>query len=66
MPKFAFLILLLAIVWVAWCVLVLTVLVPTIRIHVTFWDGAMAWLLSVLPVAIGAAIFLVRTKPETR
>ena len=66
MPRFALVALLGFALWAVWCFVVLTALVPMIRMHITFWDGAMAWVLSVLPVVIAGLIIAVRSNPEHR
>ncbi len=50
---------LLFLLWLCWCFFAITVLVPIVRMHITFWDWLMAWVLSVLPVMIAAIAFLI-------
>ena len=46
--------------WALWGVFVVLALVPFILRHLTIWPGTLAWALTILPVGIALAIFLVR------
>lgn len=53
---------LLALLWIGWCVLVLTELVPMIQRHVTMWGWLIAYFLCLMPVVALAAGYLLRTR----
>ena len=52
------------VLWIAWCVLVITELVPRIRRHLTMWNWFMAWVLCLVPVVLVAAIVLLRLRNQ--
>ncbi|HLH03917.1 MAG TPA: hypothetical protein VKX25_14190 [Bryobacteraceae bacterium] len=51
-------------IWICWCVLVLLVIVPAVRRHITMWPGFLAYMLSLLPVIIAAAAVLIRLRRD--
>ena len=64
MPRLAIFGLLGALLWIAWCILVITTLVPAILLHITIWDWLMAWVLCILPVLVLAIIAALRVRAQ--
>ncbi len=58
MPRLTVALLVAALLWIAWCVLVVTELVPVIGRHVTMWPWLMSYILCLAPV-VALAIFAV-------
>ncbi len=52
--------------WLLWCLFAITVLVPVIRMHITFWDWLMAWVLCVLPAIIAAIVLVIMNNRHQR
>ncbi len=65
MPRIAIVGLLSALIWIAWCVLVITTLVPAIQIYVTMWGWLLAWVLCMLPVIILAIVATIRVRARS-
>lgn len=55
-----------SVLWIAWCILVVTTLVPRIRLRVTMWPWLLSYILCLAPVLIIALIVLIRTRPVER
>jgi hypothetical protein len=64
MPRF-FALVLAALLWIAWCMLVITELVPAIRRHVTMWPWLIAYFFCLAPVVILAAVIVARLRVHT-
>jgi hypothetical protein len=48
--------------WIAWCVLVVTAIVPAVRRYVTMWPWLMAYAFSLFPVIVVAMIVTLRLR----
>ena len=64
MPRLAIFGLLAVVLWIGWCILVITRLVPIIVTRITMWEWLMAWVLCILPVIILAIVATLRIKAE--
>lgn len=60
MPKVVTVVVL-GIMWVAWCIAAVLVVVPMLERHLTIYEGVLAWLLSVVPLIGWVIFFAVRT-----
>ncbi|MDQ2844177.1 MAG: hypothetical protein M3Y72_24680 [Acidobacteriota bacterium] len=54
-----------ALLWIAWCIFVVTQLVPRIRMHVLLWNWLMAYVLCLVPVIIAAFVTILRLRPKS-
>ncbi len=51
--------------WIIWCVLVITELVPHLRRHLVMWDWLMAYVLCLAPVIILGIVAVMRVRQKT-
>ncbi len=52
-------------IWVIWCVLVVTEFVPQLRRHVLMWPWLMAYVLCLAPVILLGIIAVMRVRQKT-
>lgn len=51
--------------WIIWCVLVVTEFVPQLRRHLLMWPWLMAYVLCLVPVVILGIVALMRARQRT-
>jgi len=51
--------------WITWCVLVATELVPQLRRHLLMWPWLMAYVLCLVPVVILGIVAVMRVRQKT-
>lgn len=63
--KTAFGLMIVAVLWIAWCIFTVETVVPFLERHLRVYRGITAWALCILPVLCAAAAMIARLKRTT-